>query len=83
MISGLVFPISVLPAAFYWRDIHVMPTAWGFVLMAFHMGGTFVQPPVRNGKENEQNHFRICRLSAGIVGFGSRNIRIFAKWFME
>lgn len=38
MISGLAFPISFLPAAFYWRDIHVMSTAWGFVLMAFHMG---------------------------------------------
>lgn len=38
MISGLAFPISFLPAAFYWRDIHVMSTAWGFVLMAFHLG---------------------------------------------
>ncbi len=38
MISGLVFPISFLPAAFYWRDIHAMSTAWGFVLMAFHLG---------------------------------------------
>lgn len=38
MISGLAFPISFLPVAFYWRDIHVMSTAWGFVLMAFHLG---------------------------------------------
>lgn len=38
MISGLAFPISFLPATFYWRDIHVMSTAWGFVLMAFHLG---------------------------------------------
>ena len=38
MISGLAFPISLLPVAFYWRDIHVMSTAWGFVLMAFHVG---------------------------------------------
>lgn len=38
MISGLVFPLSFLPVAFYWRDIHVMSTAWGFVLMAFHLG---------------------------------------------
>lgn len=38
MISGLAFPISFLPMAFYWRDIHVMSTAWGFVLMAFHLG---------------------------------------------
>ncbi len=38
MISGLAFPISFLPIAFYWRDIHVMSTAWGLVLMAFHLG---------------------------------------------
>lgn len=38
MISGLAFPISFLPVAFYWRDIHVMSAAWGFVLMAFHLG---------------------------------------------
>lgn len=38
MISGMAFPISFLPVAFYWRDIHVMSTAWGFVLMAFHLG---------------------------------------------
>lgn len=38
MISGLAFPISFLPVAFYWRDIHVMSTAWGFMLMAFHLG---------------------------------------------
>lgn len=38
MISGLAFPISFLPVAFYWRDIHVMSTAWGFVLMGFHLG---------------------------------------------
>ncbi len=38
MISGLVFPISFLPAAFYWRDIHVLSTAWGFLLMSFHLG---------------------------------------------
>lgn len=38
MISGLVFPFSFLPAAFYWRDIYMMSTAWGFVLMAFHLG---------------------------------------------
>ena len=38
MISGLAFPVSFLPVAFYWRDIHVMSTAWGFALMAFHLG---------------------------------------------
>lgn len=38
MISGLAFPVSFLPVAFYWRNIHVMSTAWGFVLMAFHLG---------------------------------------------
>lgn len=38
MISGLAFPISFLPIAFYWRNIHIMSTAWGFVLMAFHLG---------------------------------------------
>lgn len=38
MISGLAFPISFFPVAFYWRDIHVMSTAWGFMLMAFHLG---------------------------------------------
>ena len=38
LISGLAFPISFLPAAFYWRDIHVLSTSWGFVLMAFHLG---------------------------------------------
>lgn len=38
MISGLAFPITFLPVAFYWRDIHVMSTAWGFMLMAFHLG---------------------------------------------
>ncbi len=38
MISGLAFPISFLPAASYWRDIHVMSAAWGFLLMAFHLG---------------------------------------------
>lgn len=38
MISGMAFPISFLPVTFYWRDIHVMSTAWGFVLMAFHLG---------------------------------------------
>lgn len=31
MISGLAFPISFLPMAFYWRDIHVMSTTWGFL----------------------------------------------------
>ena len=38
MISGLAFPVSFLPVAFYWRDIHVMSTAWGFALVAFHLG---------------------------------------------
>ncbi len=38
MISSMAFPISFLPVTFYWRDIHVMSTAWGFVLMAFHLG---------------------------------------------
>lgn len=38
MISGLAFPISFLPIAFYWRNVHIMSTAWGFVLMAFHLG---------------------------------------------
>lgn len=38
MISGLAFPISFLPIAFYWRNIHIMSTVWGFVLMALHLG---------------------------------------------
>lgn len=38
MISELAFPISFLPVAFYWRDIHVMSTAWGFMLMTLHLG---------------------------------------------
>lgn len=38
MISGLAFPLSFLPVDFYWRDIHVLSTAWGFALMAFHLG---------------------------------------------
>lgn len=38
MISGLAFPISFLPVAFYWRDIHMMSAAWGFMFMAFHLG---------------------------------------------
>lgn len=38
MISGMAFPISFLPVRFYWRDIHVTSTAWGFLLMAMHVG---------------------------------------------
>ncbi len=38
MISGLVFDISFLPVRFFWRDIHVFSCAWGFLLMAFHLG---------------------------------------------
>lgn len=38
MISGLALPVSFLPVVFYWRDIHVISTTWGFVLMAFHLG---------------------------------------------
>lgn len=38
MISGMAFPISFLPVRFYWRDIHVTSTAWGFLLMAIHVG---------------------------------------------
>ena len=38
MISGLVFDLDFLPVRFYWRDIHVASTAWGFMLTALHLG---------------------------------------------
>lgn len=38
MISGLVFNLDYLPIRFYWREIHVESSAWGFMLMALHLG---------------------------------------------
>lgn len=38
MISGMVFPFTVLPMDFAWVEIHYFATAWGFLLMAFHLG---------------------------------------------
>lgn len=37
-ISGMVFDISFLPLRFYWRNIHVASTAWGFIIISLHLG---------------------------------------------
>lgn len=37
-LPGLVFDVSFLPVRFFWRDIHVFSCAWGFLLVAFHLG---------------------------------------------
>lgn len=76
MISGLAFPISFLPVAFYWRDIHVMSTVWGFVLMAFHLGVHLHSFLSRMEKKMSETIFgyviyliELLVLGAGIYGF--------------
>ena len=38
MLSGMVFSFSTIPVDFGWIEIHYFSTAWGFMLMAFHLG---------------------------------------------
>ena len=38
MMSGNVFAFSPVPAAEWGRALHTASTAWGFVLMSFHVG---------------------------------------------
>lgn len=38
MLSGMVFTFSIIPVDFGWIEIHYFSTAWGFILMAFHLG---------------------------------------------
>lgn len=75
MISGLVFAFSDIPAKFGWIRLHHVSTAWGFLLMAVHLG-LHVHPTLKKWEMSLQARhvparaFQVAVFAAGLCGFG-------------
>ena len=68
MISREVFPFIDLGFSFGWRKLHIGATAWGYVLMAMHLGlhwGMIMRCVEKKIPKSRERSF-YCRIKAGI-----------------